>query len=148
MAINSNTNYNSYFPLNRKRCFLTLLLCNATAAFVYYVHIQTELPIKETFLVKERGNFNKTSKQLVDTSIAIVFIKRTLENEYDYDDLIKFYNITATEFSLGLRCTRNSQQPQATTTISSNTTTNRYIVFIYLKLNLYSRFVSTFMTSN
>lgn len=134
MAINSITNYNYYFPFNRKRCFLTLLLCNALAAFVYYVHIQTQLPIKERFLVKERENYNKTAKQLIDTSIANNFIKRTLENEYDYDDLIKFYNITATEFSLGLRCIRNSQQPQATTTISSNTTTNRYIVFIHVKL--------------
>jgi hypothetical protein len=43
-----------------------------------------------------------------ETYNAIEFIQNTLANEYNQDDLIKFYAHVKQEYSLGLKCTRKS----------------------------------------
>lgn len=134
MAVAVENNYNSYICINRKRCFLLLLLLNCLLAGIYYIHEQNQPKNIRglTTYTKQVPNKSPTSKQTI--SKAMKFIRKTLENEYNHDDIMTFYNITEREFSLGLRCSRKSK-PQPVTTITtivnnennSNMTTVRYL---------------------
>lgn len=42
----------------------------------------------------------------IRTNEATKFIQNTLENEYNHEDLTKFYRLVQKEISLGLHCTR------------------------------------------
>jgi hypothetical protein len=124
MAFVFDTNQNRHFCLNRKRCFLSLLFFNCCLACIYYIHGQelseTERNVTSTKLV--HNNLNRIS-YVIKLNKACEFIGNTLDNEYNQDDLVVFYNTVDKEFSLGLRCTRKTVQPQTiakTAAISNN----------------------------
>jgi len=140
MAFGVENNHNSYICVNQKRCFLILLLFNCILACIYYIHEQNQSQIGQNATKYTKSiNINLLQKSnSTKLNKAMKFIRNTLENEYNLDDLIKFYNIAEKEFSLGLRCTRKKNPPATTTTISMNfnftidqqinndSTTNRY----------------------
>jgi hypothetical protein len=113
MAFVFDTNQNRHFCLNRKRCFLSLLFFNCCLACIYYIHgqnlSQIERNVTSTKLV--HNNLNRIS-YVIKLNKACEFIGNTLDNEYNQDDLVVFYNTVDKEFSLGLRCTRNNVQSQ------------------------------------
>jgi hypothetical protein len=124
MAFVLDNNQNHYFCLNRKRCFLSLLFFNCCLACIYYIHgqnlSQIERNVTSTKLV--HNNLNRIS-YAIQLNKPIKFIRNILDSEYDQDDLVAFYNIVDKEFSLGLRCTRKTVQPQTiakTAAISNN----------------------------
>jgi hypothetical protein len=116
MGFKFDSNHYSYLCVNPKRCFLILLLFNSFLACIYYIHEKDFLLISSNIT---------THTQQIDTNInqnqnrALTFIRNILENEYNQDDLIKFYNIVEEQFSLGLRCTRKTSP--LPTIILSNT---------------------------
>jgi len=121
MAFSVENSHNSYIYINRKRCFLLLLLLNCLLACIYYIHVQKQSKTTQhlTTYTKQIPK-NLYSKQPITK--AMKFIRKILENEYDLNDLITFYNIVEKEFSLGLRCTRKSKKPTPTTTTTTTTT--------------------------
>lgn len=96
---------------NQKQCFLLLLICNTLLACIYYFHEQTF----SSYLLSK----SKQKQFHLIENPAVKFLRQTLENEYDYTDLLTFYEIVEKEFSLGLRCMRKS------TPLISNETTNQ-----------------------
>jgi hypothetical protein len=107
----------SYLCINQKRWFLILLLFNlfVTGSYHFYGSIlhstdRSTIPIDGY----QKQNY------------AIKFIRNILENEYDHQDLMTFYNLVEKEFSLGLRCTKKANPP-LTIVLSniSNLTTNQ-----------------------
>lgn len=134
MAIRFDNNQNYHFYLNRKRCFLILLLLNSCLAGIYYVYEQNQLKLTQHV---------KTYTQHISPRInkAIEFIKNTLDNEYNQEDLVTFYELVEKEFTLGLRCMRKTiQSPTITITnvnntvdkqINSSKTTIRYSLISY-----------------
>jgi hypothetical protein len=123
MAFDIENNYSSSICFNQKRCFVILLLCNCLIAFIYYVHEQNGSKI-----VKARTTYTKSihENDVLKINKAIQFIRNTLETEYNLHDLATFYNLVEKEFSLGLRCTRKKNQPQATPILTnSNLTINQ-----------------------
>jgi hypothetical protein len=124
--------------INQKRCFLILLLFNSFVACIYYLS----------------GSISQTTKTTpIDTNLnqkhnhAIKFIRTILENEYDHEDLITFYNLVEKEFSLGLRCTRKANPPPTTTTTlltADNQQSNSSIITIrYLNTKMVRFFSSS-----
>jgi hypothetical protein len=152
MAFTVENNHNSYICVNQKRCFLILLLFNCILACIYYIHEQNQSQIGQT-ATKYTKPFNINSKQKQNSikfNKAIKFIRNTLENEYNLDDLIKFYNIAEKEFSLGLRCARKKNPSETTKTttsmnfnftidnqINNDSTTNRYGNFKFFEIGLF-----------
>lgn len=116
-----DNNHNCYFYLNRKRCFLTLLFINCFIACIYYIYEQN---VTYKYLLRNNSQ-PKTSP--IKINKVIEFIKNTLENEYNQDDLTTFYNTVEKEFSLGLRCTRKKKSQPQTTTMNTNFTINNNI---------------------
>ncbi|CAF2669811.1 unnamed protein product [Rotaria sp. Silwood2] len=135
MAFDINKNHNHHFCLSRKRCFLILLLCNSIIAYIYYIHGQNQSKKTENNAINPQNmHVNVKQKQYpIEANQAINFIRSTLENEYDHDDLISFYNFVQQEFSLGLRCARKTKKIETTTQynytiyeqINDNITTTR-----------------------
>jgi len=131
MAFDFDNNHTCYLYLHRKRCFVILLLLNSFLACIYYIYEQNQSHVKQI-----PNYFNRT-QSLRKLTKPIEFLRNTLENEYNRDDLEIFYNMVEEEFSLGLRCTRKVNQPLKTTAITnsnltsakqidSNITTTRY----------------------
>jgi len=115
LNLNSNTNRASYF--NGKRFFIILLFLNTFLGCIYIIHEQKEQEINQNMISTSTWNntFNYQHQYSIKTNKALQFIQNTLENEYNYDDLIKFYDFVQKEYSLGLKCTRkqNISQPMA-----------------------------------
>ncbi|CAF3026608.1 unnamed protein product [Rotaria socialis] len=126
-------NSKSHICLNRKRCFSILLLVNCILAFLYYTYVQNQSEGTKGNSNSAKGiriNFNP-DRNSTKPSKPIEYIRTILENEYNYDDLVKFYSLNEKEFSLGLRCTRKPKRIETTTkvnytgdtTIEDNSTT-------------------------
>ncbi|CAF1577216.1 unnamed protein product [Rotaria sp. Silwood1] len=134
MALDLNKNHNYNFCLSRKRCFLILLLFNSIIAYTYYTHGHNQSKHIENTAIKSRHiNINSKQKQYSsETTEPIDFIRNILENEYNYDDLVTFYNLVQKEFSLGLRCTRKPIKLETTTqyNYTNNTQINNNITEI------------------
>jgi len=122
MAFNFDNNHNLYLCFNQKRCFLILLLFNCFLACTYYIHEQRQLKlVQNATAYTKRIYTNLNQKQnLIKIIQSMKFIRNILENEYNLDDLLTFYDIAEKEFSFGLRCTRKINQPQMTIAISTN----------------------------
>ncbi|CAF4018178.1 unnamed protein product, partial [Rotaria magnacalcarata] len=113
-------NSNAHICLNRKRCFSILLLLNCTLACLYYTYVQNQPDGTKYNSNNAKGihiNFNKNQSS-IKPSKPIEYIRTILENEYNYDDLVKFYNLNEKEFSLGLRCARKSKRIETTTQVN------------------------------
>jgi hypothetical protein len=110
MTLSPNPTNNRMNYSIRKRFFLILLIFNSFLGCIYYFHEKQEQQIIQNVMS------TKTSKNIftqqnydqypIQTNKALQFIRKTLENEYNQDDLIQFYNLVQTEYSLGLKCTR------------------------------------------
>ena len=136
MAFGLNNDSHSYLCANHKRCFLILLFLNSLLGCIYYLHGQN--------LLLKLPNGNSYAKQ-TDTNLyqkqtnAVHLIRNILENEYDHQDLMTFYQLVENEFASGLRCTRNSKQPSSIPSnltgnpkINNNTITIRYLNGFYI----------------
>jgi hypothetical protein len=121
MAFGFDSTQSCYLCSNRKRCFLTLLFINSFVACIYYIHEQNQpkvTPYVKAYTNRFPPRINK----------AVEFIRNTLDNEYNQEDLVTFYDLVDKEFTLGLRCMRNKKQPQTITTTSYlNYTVNKQI---------------------
>ena len=123
---NSN-HYSCSLCVNRKRCFLLLLLTNGFVAALYFTYDLYKHERRSGTSPVNIFSQRPDSVELPTTVPGGVnFIKDTLEKDYDHNDLSLFYQLVEKEFSLGLRCMRKADQPAkpATTTIISNATVN------------------------
>jgi hypothetical protein len=135
--------FNIKYCLNRKHYFLIFLLFNCFFGFVYYKYAQNQSQIPQNGI-----HTNLYRKQnSIQINDPMKFIRNTLENEYNQDDLVAFYKNVEKEFSLGLRCTRKIDQLETTTIptnsnlttmhqISSNITAIRYLNLKFFKIFL------------
>ena len=131
MAFGVDNNSHSYVCVNQKRCFLIILLLNSLLACIYYLHGQSLLskfPNGNSYIQQIDTNLNQKQTK------AVHLIRNILENEYDHQDLMRFYQLVENEFTSGLRCTRNSKQPSSippnlteNPEINNNTITIRYL---------------------
>jgi hypothetical protein len=115
---------NRQLYLKRKRCFLTFLLLISSLPGIYYIYGQHKSQTTRNltkYLNRPSLNFNER-KYTTEINKAIEFITKTLENEYNRNDLISFYQVVEKEFRLGLRCMRKTIQPE--TTIDPNFSTD------------------------
>jgi len=121
LNLNSNNNRASYF--NGKRFFIILLFLNTFLGCIYIIHEQKEQEINQHTIGTStwNNNFNHQHQYLIKTNKALEFIQNTLQNEYNYNDLIKFYDFVQKEYSLGLKCTRqqNISQPMAKSNLTN-----------------------------
>jgi hypothetical protein len=107
----------NYLCSNQKRCFLILLLFNLFVVCLYYSYGSiSQNAIRFTTPIDTYAYHKHVS--------PIKYIQSVLNNEYDHDDLVTFYNLAKKEFSLGLRCTRKAS-PTTTVPITSNITTDQ-----------------------
>lgn len=109
---------------NPRRYFFILLLLNSLLACIYYLHEQTF----STYLLKQ--SMKKIFPSIQNS--AIDYLRKTLQDEYNPDDLLRFYQTVEKEFSLGLRCMRES--PSSIISNETNNETNRLIRTLPLKL--------------
>ena len=115
----------------RKSFFLTMLFVNSFVGCIYYIHEQREQATMQNTTSSNLRNHIIDGRQ-VDalhgnrTTKAMEFIRRTLENEYDRDDLTRFYELVQREYGAGLKCSRAAQATSAKmTTRRSNRTGTR-----------------------
>mgnify|MGYP001110209764 FL=1 len=105
-----------YLNCNQKRCFTCLLLFNFILALIYYIH-------QQNYLILIR-NYRKAIpfEHNIFLTRAIAYLRHQLENDYDRNDLHRFYRLVENEFSLGLRCVRktNSQISLLNTNLTIN----------------------------
>jgi regulatory protein YycI of two-component signal transduction system YycFG len=117
MIFNLNPNNNRASYVSRKRFFVTLLFLNTFLGCIYFIHEQKDHTIIQNAISTTVWNnsFNREqhNQYLIKTNQAIQFIQNTLENEYNREDLIKFYYHVQNEYSLGLKCTRKQNISQA-----------------------------------
>ena len=78
----------------RKSFFVTLLFLNSFIGCVYYIHEQNEQAAMQN---TTSSNFRKHIFHASRPTKAMDFIRRTLENEYDRDDLTEFYDLVQHE---------------------------------------------------
>ncbi|CAF1272113.1 unnamed protein product [Rotaria sordida] len=120
-----------------RKHFLLILLCfNVFFGCIYFIHERKEeeiIPIlsatntKISNIIFQRQQYNQ---YVIKTNKAIEFIKNTLENEYNQNDLMNFYNHVQKEYSLGLRCTRiqNISKTMAITNTTDRIENNTRII--------------------
>ncbi|CAF3948866.1 unnamed protein product [Rotaria sp. Silwood2] len=126
MVHSSNHSNNCVSYIIRKHFLLILLCLNAFLGCMYYIRGRNEEklnPIPSTTNTRVSNvilNRQQHNQYVIKTNKAIVFIKNTLENEYNQNDLMSFYNHVQKEYSLGLKCTR-IQNISKTMAISNNT---------------------------
>ncbi|CAF4640272.1 unnamed protein product [Rotaria sp. Silwood1] len=112
MVYNSKHSNNRVNYFIKKHFFLLFLCLNAFFGGIYYIRGRTEeeinlvssttnTRISNTILSQQQHN-----QSVIKTNKAIDFIKNTLKDEYNQDDLMKFYNHVQREYSLGLKCAR------------------------------------------
>lgn len=120
------TSSNSFTCLNRKRCFTILLLVNCFLGFLYYQYGKIREDVDDKIKASRELYVHVNAKQsLADIQKPINYIQSVLEDEYDYNDLVNFYQLADRQFSLGLRCTRNAAQKSPTTTTRANYTNDQ-----------------------
>jgi hypothetical protein len=134
MILNLNPNNNRVRYFNGKRFFVIVLFINTFLGCIYYIHEQKEQVIvrnpKPTKILNNTFNQEKYNQYLIKPNKAIKFIQNILENEYNQDDLIKFYNHVQKEYSLGLKCTRKRNRSQAIDRFSLTNWINSNITII------------------
>jgi hypothetical protein len=100
----------NYLRINQKRYFL-ILLFNLFVVCIYYFSGSILHSTNRSTIPIDTYGYQKQNH-------AIKFIRNILENEYDHQDLMTFYNLLDKEFSLGLRCTREAN-PSPTIVLSN-----------------------------
>ena len=106
MALSPNHTDNRMNYSIGKRFFLTLLIFNSFLGCIYYLHEQKEQEVIQNVISTKILNRQEDNQYSIKTNKALKFIRTTLENEYNQDDLMKFYNLVQEEYSLGLKCKR------------------------------------------
>ena len=94
---------NRYLCVNRKRCFLALVIVNFLLAGVYYLHEPTEKTGSPANVAHRHADRDWS---LDESTKITTLLKAILETDYNQEDLTAFYELVQREFSLGLRCTR------------------------------------------
>ena len=99
MMNNMNYHQNRRTPyVTRKRFFLTLLFLNSFLGCVYYVHEQNSS--------LSANQIQSNGLMEIKLTNALRAIRSTLENEYNYEDVVRFYQLVHDEYALGMRCAR------------------------------------------
>jgi hypothetical protein len=105
MAFNLNHPNNRVSYRNGKRFLFTLLILNSFLGCIYLIH---EQKVKQLDATQSNDIYKQqdTNEDSIRPNKAIKYLRNVLENEYNQDDLIRFYNHVQNEYSLGLKCTR------------------------------------------
>lgn len=107
---NHNNNHHLKRTCSWKHIFLTLIFFNTFLGCIYYFNEHNN-PERISSSTWKSVIYHEESQEKVN---ALQFIKNILANEYNQDDLHRFYTHVKHQYSLGLKCTRqvnnNSQE--------------------------------------